>query len=529
MYKKSGSPFLYDEVTDDIVGVMDPDGSEKIFDFTNTPGGGGFIPTPFSPTLVFDGVNKEMIQHAVSGALAFISSGSTAGTQINVCLVANGTNVPTFAANFKEATGSSGFDNTNNVKNYIQFLYTNNKPIYSIFQEVGDTGASDTTAPQLSSAVVQNASPTIVAVTFSEALDQTVAQNVGDWAVAGHTVSNVAFAGPTLVNLTVNAFVNGEATRTVLYINNANRIKDLANNNAANSSAVNITNNVGAVATAPAQVTGLTLGTPTSTTQPLTWTAPANGGSAITDYRVEFSSNGGTTWNIFADGTSTATSATVTGLTASTSYVYRVSAINAIGTGTASATVTGSTTSGISTAFLDFATNSASVTETANGSGFNYAFSSLAGGQFFSHTSNLKLPASTDGYVQAVLSNVIEAFPIIGFSTTNNTTVFASSAFCLYRAQLNAYAVVQNGAVIAAINTPRNYVNNDILRVRRAGATFFAEVSSDGGTTFTTVHTFAATSSAELFPVLLFQPQQSNVLTGSATFVQPNILGGVAV
>ena len=67
------------------------------------------------------------------------------------------------------------------------------------------------------------------------------------------------------------------------------------------------------------------------------WTAPAsNGGSAITDYVVDYSSNSGSTWTTFSDGTSTGTSATVTGLTIDTTYIFRVKAVNAIGTGTAS-------------------------------------------------------------------------------------------------------------------------------------------------------------------------------------------------
>ena len=67
------------------------------------------------------------------------------------------------------------------------------------------------------------------------------------------------------------------------------------------------------------------------------WTAPgSNGGSAITDYIVEYSSNSGSSYTVFSDGTSTATSATVTGLTIGTTYIFRVKAVNAIGTGTAS-------------------------------------------------------------------------------------------------------------------------------------------------------------------------------------------------
>jgi len=71
----------------------------------------------------------------------------------------------------------------------------------------------------------------------------------------------------------------------------------------------------------------------------LTWLAPASdGGEAITDYTIEYSSNSGVTYNWFNDGTSTAVSATVTGLLNGTSYLFRVSAVNGSGTGPVSAT-----------------------------------------------------------------------------------------------------------------------------------------------------------------------------------------------
>jgi hypothetical protein len=61
----------------------------------------------------------------------------------------------------------------------------------------------------------------------------------------------------------------------------------------------------------------------------LTWSAPASdGGAAITDYVVQFKTARGGWWRTFADGTSTTTSATVTGLTNGTSYVFRVAAVN---------------------------------------------------------------------------------------------------------------------------------------------------------------------------------------------------------
>ena len=65
----------------------------------------------------------------------------------------------------------------------------------------------------------------------------------------------------------------------------------------------------------------------------LSWTAPPNGGSILVDYVVQYSSDGGSSWSTFNDGTSTVTSATVTGLTNGTAYTFRVSAVNAAGTG----------------------------------------------------------------------------------------------------------------------------------------------------------------------------------------------------
>ena len=90
--------------------------------------------------------------------------------------------------------------------------------------------------------------------------------------------------------------------------------------------------------TAPNQPTGLTATANGATQIDLGWVAPVdNGGAAISGYRIEVSADGGTTWTDLVVNTGT-TSVTYshTGLTRGSTRHYRVSAINANGTGAAS-------------------------------------------------------------------------------------------------------------------------------------------------------------------------------------------------
>ena len=91
-------------------------------------------------------------------------------------------------------------------------------------------------------------------------------------------------------------------------------------------------------AIAPSAPTGLTATANGTTRIDLSWTGPANpGGTDITGYKIEISPNGTDTWTTHLATTGDAnTTYAHTGLAAGTTRHYRVSAINTIGTSTAS-------------------------------------------------------------------------------------------------------------------------------------------------------------------------------------------------
>ena len=104
-----------------------------------------------------------------------------------------------------------------------------------------------------------------------------------------------------------------------------------ATNAAGSSTSGSIASSAVTPAGVPSAPSGVS-GTGTGGTINIAWTTPSSdGGSAISDYIVEYSVDGSGIWTTFADGTSTATSATVTGLIAGNAYEFRVAAKNIIG------------------------------------------------------------------------------------------------------------------------------------------------------------------------------------------------------
>ena len=99
----------------------------------------------------------------------------------------------------------------------------------------------------------------------------------------------------------------------------------------------------------------------------LSWSAPAStGGSSVTDYVIEVSTDG-VSWTTVNDGTSTLTSATVSGLTNGAAYRFRVTARNSLGDGAVSfvsETITPTTTTTTTTTTIAPTTTTTTVAPT---------------------------------------------------------------------------------------------------------------------------------------------------------------------
>ena len=86
-------------------------------------------------------------------------------------------------------------------------------------------------------------------------------------------------------------------------------------------------------AVAPGVPTWVVTSSAAATSLHVSWSAPANdGGAAISDYTIQYRKVGELTWSTVTDAVSTATTATVIGLSSRSAYVFRVAAVNSAGT-----------------------------------------------------------------------------------------------------------------------------------------------------------------------------------------------------
>jgi len=84
----------------------------------------------------------------------------------------------------------------------------------------------------------------------------------------------------------------------------------------------------------PSSPSRVTTSSATGSSLDVSWTAPiSDGGVAISDYTIDYRKRGEVAWSTYTHTASTATSVTVDGLDPSTTYQFRVAAVNSAGTG----------------------------------------------------------------------------------------------------------------------------------------------------------------------------------------------------
>jgi len=136
----------------------------------------------------------------------------------------------------------------------------------------------------------------------------------------------------TTTNYTVNGLLSATSYDFAVFA---------VNGAGAGTASATVTMATAGTLTSPGQVTGLIASNPTANSVSLAWSAPASGGT-VSSYTVQYCVSGTTSWSTAVSGLS-ATSFTVAALVPATSYEFEVLAVNAVGTGPASAIATVST------------------------------------------------------------------------------------------------------------------------------------------------------------------------------------------
>jgi len=338
--------------------------------------------------------------------------------------------------------------------------------------------------------------------------------------VAGASTSVVATAGNGQVSLTwIAPTDNGGSAITGYHVERAvgsagpwTRIATVATTTYVTTGLTNgttyafrilTTNSAGAgAATEPVLVTPATTpGAPTTVATvagdgfvTLTWAAPSsNGGAIVTSYLIEQSTDG-TTWTTAA--TTSARDFTVTGLANGTAYRFRVSAVNAAGTGAsaqASATVTPSAKAASPAGVVATPTNGAitltwsAPTDTGGSALTGYVVEqSTDGGVTWTSAATTATPSTTlTGLTNGTTySYRVRANNSVGSGAAS--TVATTTPFTTPGSPRNVVALSGDTEVVLSWSAPTNSGGSAI--------TGYVVQQSTNGTTWTTVDTPAVAS-----------------------------------
>jgi hypothetical protein len=184
----------------------------------------------------------------------------------------------------------------------------------------------------------------------------------------------------------------------------------------------------------------------------LSWSAPtSNGGTEVTEYAVEYSSNGGTSWTALSADSLIGT--TISGLTANISYSFRVAAVNDLGAGpwaTTSATplppvITITSQPANQTAASGAATFSVAATVTGNATlSYQWQKQESGSGSFTNVGGATSSTLALSGLTNADDNG--DVYRVVVSATGGATSVTSNSATVTVAAELSNYAVTISGS-----------------------------------------------------------------------------------
>ena len=230
----------------------------------------------------------------------------------------------------------------------------------------------------------------------------------------------------------------------------------------------------------------------------LSWTAPYDNGSAITDYVIHWSRDGFQSDDqTFNDGVSTNTSVTVTGLPTGAPFKiisYRVFSVNAIGTSGASNTASSVPFASRDIFWTDQVRVSVSgnvLTKTSGGNSWN------AGAASFDYIEN-------DGSIEFTVG-ATNAYRMFGFSTTNANAHYNTIHYAIYLRANGTLQVYEKGRRKGNFGS---YSVGDILRVERQGSAILYKRNG------VTIYTSGTSSSGNLIADVSIYTMNGTITNG---------------
>jgi hypothetical protein len=243
----------------------------------------------------------------------------------------------------------------------------------------------------------------------------------------------------------------------------------------------------------------ISFGTSTTSQNVINWTTVTH----ATGYVLEYN-NSGTWTNLYTGALLTFTH---TGLTANTSYEYRVRAI-ATGYNASNNTVGSKSTNPASVSTpLIFANLASNIVYNSTANSYKPTYIGTDGFGNEINSSGKKLAAGADGAIYLKADGVMNLC-VLGLNTTDTPTYFANMKVGIHFNQL-AYPdliVIDNGDETIITE----YVTGVDYRLIRISGVWKVQSSSDNWVTQTDLHTLTYTSSVDLYPVGDIEADSSN-------------------